>query len=61
MNPAWIAGRMPKEMYDHEHPQGPRLKARISIPRYEEEIEDNNTESLSAAGEVPAAVRRSKD
>ena len=27
-NPAWISGRMPKDMYTHEHPEGPTLKAR---------------------------------
>jgi len=26
MNPAWISGRMPKGMYEHEHPEGPKLK-----------------------------------
>ncbi len=30
MNSAWWAGRMPKAMYDHEHPEGPRLKSRES-------------------------------
>ena len=29
MNPAWIGGKMPKDMYTHEHPEGPRLKARV--------------------------------
>ncbi len=38
MNPAWISGKMPKDMYTHEHPEGPRLKARIfRKARYEEE------------------------
>jgi cytochrome b subunit of formate dehydrogenase len=37
MNPAWMAGRMPKDMYDHEHPEGPRLKARRYRAYYEEE------------------------
>ena len=29
MNPAWLTGRMPKEMYAHEHPEGPKLKTRV--------------------------------
>jgi cytochrome b subunit of formate dehydrogenase len=29
MNPAWIAGKMPREMYVHEHPEAPRLKSRV--------------------------------
>jgi len=29
MNPAWLTGTMPKAMYQQEHPNGPRLKARI--------------------------------
>lgn len=39
MNPAWWAGRMPKEMYDHEHPEGPKLKSRVRTidPEAEEE------------------------
>ena len=41
MNPAWLSGRMPKLMYMHEHPEGPRLKARVVVPRYEEEVEDS--------------------
>jgi cytochrome b subunit of formate dehydrogenase len=28
MNPAWVSGKMPEEMYRHEHPDAPRLKAR---------------------------------
>lgn len=30
MNPAWLTGKMPKTMYDHEHPAGPDLKARTA-------------------------------
>jgi formate dehydrogenase gamma subunit len=29
MNTAWVSGKMPQEMYRHEHPEAPRLKARI--------------------------------
>jgi cytochrome b subunit of formate dehydrogenase len=48
MNTAWLAGRMPKDMYDHEHPEGPRLKARVSRPRYEEEIDETAAEARHA-------------
>jgi len=40
MNPAWLTGRMPRDLYLHEHPAGPKLKARIVRPRVEEETED---------------------
>ena len=30
MNPAWLGGKMPKDMYTHEHPDGPKLRARVS-------------------------------
>ncbi len=43
MNPAWLAGRMPKAMYTHEHPEGPRLKARIKKVYDEEEEEEAPT------------------
>jgi cytochrome b subunit of formate dehydrogenase len=43
MNPAWLTGRMPKDMYAHEHPEGPRLKARLfrKVHYYEEEEMEN--------------------
>ncbi len=44
MNPAWLAGRMPKAMYDHEHPDGPRLKVRTFRSFYEEEVDDDSAE-----------------
>ena len=38
MNPAWLTGKMPKDMYTHEHPEAPRLKTRMFRKRrYEEE------------------------
>jgi len=43
MNPAWVTGKMPRDMYLHEHPEAPRLKARSfrTVRRYaEEELED---------------------
>lgn len=48
MNPAWIDGRMPKDMYDHEHPEGPPLKARVFHPGQEQEIDE-----LDDDGEPP--------
>jgi len=39
MNPAWLTGRMPKDMYGHEHPAGPKLKARVYRTRMEDEEE----------------------
>jgi len=56
MNPAWIAGRMPKDMYTDEHPEGPRLKAFVRRRLYEEEegdanAEDASTEPVSDAGD----------
>lgn len=47
MNPAWLAGRMPVNMYEHEHPEGPKLKHRIIRPRIEEELETSPAEDLS--------------
>jgi formate dehydrogenase gamma subunit len=32
MNPAWWAGKMPKDLYDEEHPEGPKLSAVIDRP-----------------------------
>ncbi len=57
MNPSWIAGRMPKIQYMHEHPEGPKLKARVSVPRYEEEIEES-PQPAGASDQVPATVHR---
>lgn len=41
MNPAWLAGKMPKDMYTHEHPEGPKLKGFIQRKLYEEEEEED--------------------
>ncbi len=43
MNPAWMAGRMPKDMYTLEHPEGPKLKAFIHRKLYEEEEEESGS------------------
>ena len=48
MNPAWWSGRMPKLMYEHEHPDGPRLKARVFVPHAEEELDAEEDDSSSA-------------
>jgi hypothetical protein len=48
-NPAWISGMMPKDMYTHEHPEGPRLKARVRkvLHEYEEEEDDDKDDEGS--------------
>ena len=50
MNPAWLTGRMPREMYLEEHPDGPKLKARSRRVRYEDEEEAGEPSSTSAPG-----------
>jgi cytochrome b subunit of formate dehydrogenase len=50
MNPAWLTGKMPRDMYVHEHPEAPRLKARVfrKVDVYrEEELEDEREEETS--------------
>ena len=49
MNPAWINGRMPREMYAHEHPEGPLMQARVM--RTVEEVDDVYEERVD--DEVP--------
>jgi formate dehydrogenase gamma subunit len=51
MNPAWLAGKMPKAMYSHEHPEAPRLKTRVfRKARYEEEeLEEDGVGSSPSA------------
>jgi formate dehydrogenase gamma subunit len=52
MNPAWINGTMPKEMYLDEHPEGPRLKARVRKILDEEELEpETNRGSDDSTGQ----------
>lgn len=49
---------MPKDMYRHEHPAGPRLKAFVRRRRYEAEEEDEAYAELpeeAAVGE-PTAI-----
>jgi cytochrome b subunit of formate dehydrogenase len=55
MNPAWLTGKMPKDMYAHEHPDGPKLKARaFRKVRYEEEeveqVDEEEQEPHRSAG-----------
>lgn len=42
MNPAWLSGTMPKAMYTHEHPEGPKLKVRVERVFDEEEEEEGS-------------------
>jgi cytochrome b subunit of formate dehydrogenase len=42
MNPAWLGGKMPKDMYTHEHPDGPKLRARVS-KTFDEDDEEPDT------------------
>lgn len=49
MNPAWWAGKMPQDMYDEEHPEGPRQSVATSGPRANETNE--NAESGTEASE----------
>ena len=49
MNPAWLTGRMPKEMYVHEHADGPRLKARSVRMKFEDEEEPTTSATEPAA------------
>ena len=62
MNPAWIAGRMPKDMYVDEHPDGPKLKAFTDRRLYEEEEEQSvevvpDADAEEPAGEGSASTR----
>ena len=50
MNPSWISGRMPKEMYAEEHADGPRLKARAFRIRYDVEEPSGQTGAPDAEG-----------
>lgn len=56
MNTAWLAGKMSKEMYAHEHPEGPKLKGRTWTCHYEEEERDDDDEASRREPE-PASVR----
>jgi cytochrome b subunit of formate dehydrogenase len=53
MNPAWLAGRMPKDMYLHEHPEGPRLKTFIHRRLFEEEEEPGSNDTRGTGQITP--------
>ncbi len=55
MNPAWINGAMPREMYVHEHPEGPKLKARVQ--RVFDEAEENEVDEHQSGATDPAPPR----
>ncbi len=44
MNPAAFTGKMPKDMYAHEHAEGPKLKARVQ-KIFDEEEEEPTSEA----------------
>jgi len=50
MNPAWLTGKMPKAMYDHEHPGGPGLKGRTDRLDPEAEEAPQPTETPAVDG-----------
>ncbi|HUU86067.1 MAG TPA: cytochrome b/b6 domain-containing protein [Phycisphaerae bacterium] len=53
MNPAWLGGKMPKDMYTHEHPDGPRLKSRVQRVFEEEEEEETPQAEVDSAPATP--------
>lgn len=61
MNPAWLSGRMPKEMYAEEHPEGPKLAARKVRIRYEEQEapEETTTEPAQCSADGDRRMRMS--
>jgi len=59
MNPAWLVGRMPKDLYTHEHADGPTLRARLFHKFYEDEELDGDEPSEAGgqcAADKPAAA-----
>ncbi|MFQ5429628.1 MAG: cytochrome b/b6 domain-containing protein [Phycisphaerae bacterium] len=46
MNPAWLSGRMPRDLYIEEHPEGPRLKSRTYRVYYEEQEEPGSQDAM---------------
>ncbi len=53
MNPSWLTGKMPRDMYLEEHPDGPKLKARSMRIRYEDEEEPGGGESSARIASDP--------
>jgi cytochrome b subunit of formate dehydrogenase len=59
MNPAWLTGKMPGHMYTEEHPDGPKLAARLVRVRYEEPVEQAAEPAvLPATGDSKAQSSR---
>jgi len=56
MNTAWFAGRMPKQMYTHEHPEGPKLRARMFTVRLADDVEENDPDGDGANHSVSTAM-----
>jgi len=42
MNPSWITGKMPAEIYKHEHPEGT-----ISEEYFEEKTKESSEQTLT--------------
>lgn len=67
MNPAWLTGKMPKAMYEHEHPEAPiepETKAAEAVPSVATADKDGNGSvellkvmSLPAKSVEPAAAK----
>jgi len=60
MNPAWWSGKMPKRMYDEEHPEGPHPEAGVSIGRREAETGEGNEQPLGKPSPPSAGSAESK-
>jgi len=52
-NPAWIGGRIPRDMYEHAHPEGPRLKARVERVLDDQESGDSTVEDADVPPSNP--------
>jgi cytochrome b subunit of formate dehydrogenase len=63
MNPAWMTGKMPLDMYLHEHPEAPRLKARRfwKVRRYVEEELEEESQEREPPGGSPAGPEEEDD
>jgi len=63
MNPAWMTGKMPRDMYLHEHPEAPRLKARRfwKVRRYAEEELEEESQEREPPGGSPAGPEEEDD
>jgi hypothetical protein len=59
MNPAWLTGKMPKDMYTHEHPDGPKLKAFVHRKLYEEEEDNGDADAPTTPSPASTATARS--